>query len=254
MRVWVPGTWGELVQGVRPDGQRVLVSLPSSSGVWVHGRAVGRRWGEAPVCVPPGHSKAARAVSLLMQSLGVQDARLQLDFRSTLSRGVGHASSSADVLGALRLGGRLLGRSLRADTLCRIASRVEATNPVLVPGACLFEPDAGQVLGQAPLPPLRGLVLQRGVGRRTLGGQVGHPSWSPAHRRRFERILGTLEDGLTQGDPRLVIRASTASAMLLAERTERADLVQGMERARDLGAAGISVSHSGTGIVALFPG
>ncbi|MFT5584650.1 MAG: hypothetical protein ACI9VR_002235 [Cognaticolwellia sp.] len=250
--VWVPGTWGELVQGVRPNGQRVLVSLPSKRGAWVHGRVVLRRAGEPPVCVPPGHSKAARAVVLLMQRLDVRDAQLLLGFHSCLSRGVGHASSSADVLGALRLAGRLLGRSLSSATLCELASTVEATNPVLVPGACLFEPDAGQVLGQAPMPPLRGIPLQWGAGRETKGR--GQASWSPSARRRFERILCTLLEGLEHCDPVRVIQASTASALLLAEREQRTDVVACLERARALGAAGISASHSGTGVVALFPG
>lgn len=248
-----PGTWGELVQGELANGRRFLLGLPSVRGAVVVVAARRRRWGRAPVVAPPTLAKTGAAVALLLDRLGIDDTQLHLRAESPLARGVGHASSSADILAALSATRRLLRLSLSDAALCQLAACIEPTNPTLLAGACWFDPDGGQLLGRRPMPgvAVRPLVVGGAVDTR-LAART-RPPWTPAQRRSLQQAVDQAQLALSTGSPRLLAAAATRSALLHAERQERADIVAAWGLAREQGALGIAASHSGSGVVALYP-
>ena len=249
-RAWAPGTWGELVQG-ESAGRRLLVSLPSSRGslatVTVRSRPLG-----APL-VLGGKKKARLAVQRLLELLDEQGLQVELTVTSTLQTGVGHASSSADILSALRATCRALCRPLSSPALCWLAAQVEPTNPTLLDGACLFEPDRGKIVGRAALPAMKIQPISCGEVVDTVQARQQRTRWSSAQRRELTRILELMGTALGTQDLRRLAQASTRSALLHAERSGRQDILRAWEIARHHRALGIAVSHSGSSIVALHP-
>ena len=248
---WAPGTWGEFVQGEVRPGRRVLVSVPSTVGSRSCVTVRRRNRGMAPVIGCPGRDKARRAVQMLLDALDEGAVQVELSVVSGLPLGVGCASSSADVLSALQATCTALGRPQPARALCGLAARVEPTNPTLIPGACLYDPDAGRSMGQHPLPRLRIRPLGFGATVNTVRARALAPSWTRRQRQDINAIVAMAIDALDVGSPELLAEASTRSALLMAERTGRTDIAPAWAKARCGGALGIAASHSGTNIVAL---
>ena len=247
---WAPGTWGELIQG-ESEGRRLLVSLPSSSGsltqVTIRPRPKG-----SPM-VRGGGEKSRRAVQRLLVLLHEQRLQVHLSVKSTLRPGVGHAPSSADVLSALRATCRALSRSIPSPALCWLAAQVEPTNPTLLTGANLFDPDRGHLLGQGPLPAMKVLPLSCGAAIDTVKARQHRIRWNLPQQGEMIRIMEWMRTALGRGDLRLMAKAATRSALMHAERTERTDILRAWERARSDRALGIAVSHSGSSIVGIYP-
>ena len=109
---WAPGTWGELLQG-ESGGRRFLVSLPSARGAQTSVKIRPRLAGEQPVV--GGQKKARTAVSRLLELLDEQGVQVHLSTSTDLQTGVGHASSSADILSALRATCRALSAPLSSS-------------------------------------------------------------------------------------------------------------------------------------------
>ena len=249
---WAPGTWGELIQGEK-NGRRLLISLPADRGSLAHASLFQRRTSVAPVICSQKRWKSQKAVQLLLEYLGETQVQIRLQFTSTLPSGVGNASSSADVFSALNATLNVLGRRASPALLCKIASYIEPTNPTIVTGACLFEPDSGQILGRQNLPHFDIIPLSCGKSIDTIQARIFRPRWTKKERLEFNRILEQARTALGQGSPKELARASTRSAFLHAERHSRSDICLAWKKAQQLGALGIAASHSGSSVVALLP-
>ncbi len=248
-----PGTWGELIQGVDRRGRHQLVSLPSRDGSRALVRLLPRRRGSPPVLAAPPWRRAAAAVALLLDELGLGDVQARLSVHSALPRGLGRASSSADLLAALSATCRALRRPLRPAALCALACRIEPTNPTILPGWSLYRQRRGEHLGSArPLP----LTLRPLPGSRAVDTRAWHreaPPWTTPQLRAHARSLALLERGIALRDPRRIAAAATRSALLTAERRGRSEVPRALELARERGALGLALSHSGSYMVAIFP-
>ena len=249
---WAPGTWGELVQGEQ-NGQRLLLSLPSSRGTFVQASLYPRSSRNPLVVCSHRRWKAQKAVQLLLEYLGETGVQIRLRFKSVLQVGIGNASSSADMFGALRATLRVLKRYVSPVLLCRIASTVEPTNPTIVSGACLFEPDRGLIVGGGRLPKFGVRPLSYGQPVDTIHARNRSPVWKDNERLEFSRILELLRTAIDQGSLRKLADAATRSAFLHADRHSRSDICTAWTESQKIGALGIAVSHSGSSIVALLP-
>ncbi len=158
LTVRVPGSCGELVQGII-DGVRLHVSCPVDRYARATWRPGSRRAGQG--------EKVRRALA----AAGASPAFLAgLTMASELPRGIGMASSTADIGAAVGLWLAMGRGTADAATVARAALAVEPTDGVLFGGVVLFDHRRGTVLERWGSPPPIELVAVEAGGPFPLGG------------------------------------------------------------------------------------
>ena len=247
--VRAPGSCGELVQGIGPNGY-FLVSCPVDfySRVRVEVRQGIAGLAENQVHVPEGSGKAGQAVSLTLESLGKTGLAVRVEISNPIPRGKGLGSSSADVVAAIAAAGLALGRELTPEQTACLAVQVEPTDGVMFPGIALFDHREGSVMERLGAPPPLEIVAL------DFGGEVDTLEFNRVDRRSlWESVAGETSEalelvrrGITQGDPALVGRGATISALAGQRVLPKNELSKVIELAEASGAAGVNVAHSGT--------
>ncbi|GIW12052.1 MAG: GHMP kinase [Dehalococcoidia bacterium] len=206
-----------------------------------------------PLSGPPDRPKALAAVARLLEEQGLpRQGRLWI--WSSLPRGKGLGSSTADIGAALFATATAHGVVLSSLAAARLALRVEPTDGSLFPGLVVFDHREGrwlELLG--PPPPVACVVLDPGGTVDTLAFNARDQR---AHLRANEPLireaLAMVRAACREGDVTLLGAAATLSAQAHQAVLEKPLLPLALARAREAGAAGVAVAHSGTVIVALF--
>lgn len=249
--VRAPGTCGELAQGIL-DGEHFHITCPidlyaTSTVELVAGS--GRAHG------PADRPKSRRGVELTLALLGREDLDAKVSLANPLPLGKGMASSTADVVSAAWATASALGVQLAPDEAASLALQVEPSDGVMFPGIALFDHRQGRVLkllGAAPA--MRILVLD-------FGGMVDTLTFNAVDRgaelQRLEphwREAATLvAEGVSSGNANLVGKGATVSALAQQQVLPKPQLDCVLAFAREVGAAGVNVAHSGTVLGVLFP-
>ena len=248
--VRVPGSCGELVQGLGPSGY-FLVSCPVDffSKVSVEIFA-GDRGVDAPESCP----KTAAAVKATLAHLGRADVWARVSVNNPIPRSKGLGSSTADVAAAIAATALALGQEFSPEEVARLAITVEPSDGVMFPGIALFDHRDGrrmELLG--PPPPMELVALDFGGTVDTLefNGEDRRQVWesiSPA----AEEALSLVRSGIVNCDPAEVGRGASISARSAQTVLSKPELPQVMDFAEDMGAVGVNVAHSGTVIGVLL--
>jgi len=249
-RLLMPGTCGELVQG-RIDGVPFHVSCPIDLFSEVEVGLVGP--GE-PWYFPADAPKAASAVKAALAYLGLSRVGGRLSIRSSLPRGKGMASSTADVAGSIFAVFEAAGRTPESDEVANLALSVEPTDGSILPGIAIFDHRTGLVreaLGDPP--PIEIVVLD-------FGGEVDTLEFNSRSldeelcrlQPEFARALELARKGLSEGDAALIGRAATVSAVANQSILPKPRLSQVIAFANRISALGVNVGHSGTVIGVLL--
>lgn len=242
-QVAVPGTCGELVQGTL-EGLPCLVSCPIACYSRAEvGFGPGTTW-----TVPPAASKTARALQAGLAYLRRAASGGWVQHLTTLPRGRGYGSSTADIGAMLYALGEAAGQPLSPLAVARLAVQVEPTDSSLFPGLALWDHRQGQYyepLGAAPT--LTVVVLDAGGEVDTLAfNRQDHRAMlqrlAPQHRDAFQ----LLRHGLAQQDFGAIGAAATLSATVHQAILPNPLLDVALALAHDLGAMGICRAHSGT--------
>ena len=242
-RVRLPGGCGELVQGTL-DGVPFLATCPID------------RWSEVAVQLsedsgwrlPAASPKATAAIQAALDYFGCPEQGGCLTISSTLPRGKGYASSTADTAGTIYALAHALGRSVTPRTVARLALAVEPSDSVMFPGLALMDHRTGQrfePLGDAP--DLALVMVDEGGAVDTLA--FNRPDRRPVLRAlaaQHREALDVLRNGLRAGDLAAVGHAATLSAMAHQRILPKALLPEMLALRREVGALGICVAHSGT--------
>ena len=157
-------------------------------------------------------------------------------------------SSTADVAATIAATGLALGVELSPDVVARIALSVEPTDGVMFPGVALFDHREGrtaETLG--PPPPMEIIALD-------FGGTVDTVEFNKVDRRSLweslqaetSEALELVRSGVRLGDPALVGQGSSISAIASQRVLPKPHLAAVQDFARDVGAVGTNVGHSGT--------
>ena len=256
-----PGTCGELAQGLL-DGVLCMVTCPIDlrSVATVELSA-----GGGTVSAPPDSPKAAQAVRATLEFLGETGVDARLELESPLPRGKGMASSTADVAAAIAATASSSGRKLFPEQIADIALGVEPSDGVMFPGVAVFDHRDGKIL--RPLgdpPPMRVVVLDFGGTVDTLEfnqgefnqGNFNQDARGAALARQapaMAEATSLIEAGISRGDIGLIGKGATISALANQEILHNRNLDAAMALARDAGAVGVNVAHSGTVIGLLLP-
>ncbi len=254
--VKVPGTCGELVQGTL-DGIHFHVTCPID--IYSEARVEVASLTCYDGCshrfsFPPDRPKSAEAVQKTVRFLGYSDIKLGLDLRSSLPLAKGMASSTADVAASIEATALALGKKLDEKDVARIALSVEPTDGCFFPGIALFDHREGKLfefLGDPP--PMEILVLDFGGEVDTLAfNRVDRTVLLRSLEPRFKEALEMARQGLKSGDARLIGEAATLSARTHQAVLHKPQLERVIQLAKEVGAAGVNIAHSGTVIGVLL--
>jgi len=250
-RARAPGTCGELVQGSL-GGVDFLVTCPVDIYSTVEVRLTNRSgsWN-----CPPGYEKTLRAVRETTRRLGYPRAGGCIRVDSPLPRGKGMASSTADIAAACLATARALGEWLDPHAIADIALGIEPTDGLMYQGITLFDHRRGllrQPLGMPP--PLDILVMDAG-GEVDTEGFNRRPDLERLNQDKepaVQEALALVAEGIKKGDPSLVGRGATLSAIAHQRVLGKPCLEEIIALAREAGGVGVNVAHSGTVLGLLF--
>ncbi len=247
-----PGTCGELAQGMLGDTS-LMVTCP----IDVYATAHVELWDSArsTVCGPDDAPKAVRAVEMTLKHLGRRELLARLHLDSAMPRQKGMASSTADIVASIAATAAALGAELPVDEQVNIALAIEPSDGIMLPGIALFDYQAGQVVHLLGNPPdMRVLMLEFSGGVDTQRfNAVNHAPLLLTQSEQFEKALGLIEEGIARGDVECIGHGATTSALAHQSVLPKAQLPAVLKLAKDAGAAGVNVAHSGTVIGMLFP-
>ncbi|WP_176045613.1 GHMP kinase [Burkholderia sp. BCC1644] len=143
------GTFGELVQGILPDNRHFLVTLPINLKSIVEFEITGFDHVAADVGFK---TKACRAVQDYLRLHNLPPGGM-LHFKSMIAVGKGLASSSADMVAAVRAVAYAYGRTPTPETIESILRFIEPTDGVMYDGIVSFyhrEVKLDERLGKTP--------------------------------------------------------------------------------------------------------
>jgi uncharacterized protein involved in propanediol utilization len=244
---------GEIVQGVfhSADGtlEHGLVTLPCS----LFGtRARFRPLPTGPLTVEPAdRSRARTAARMTLDALGRTGWGGALRIEGNVPLRWGCGSSTTDVLAAVLAVSDAFGTTLAPEWVARLCVASESASDSLMYGpgrAVLFAQRRGCVLLDlgGPLPPVRvlGFNTEEGRGVETLA--LPPCRYSAWEAEAFRPILGLLCHAVERQDPALLGRVATASTVIMQRHRPKRAMPQLLRLAREAGALGVQVAHSGT--------
>jgi uncharacterized protein involved in propanediol utilization len=253
---FAPAHHGEILQGVFPDSQgqlrRALVTLQfpereSRATFYPHPLL-------NDISFPPGMTKACRAALFSMARFATERSPVtggRIEISSTVPRGIGMGSSTADVTAVIRAVADFHGATPTAEEISTVAVRAEgASDPIMIDDrVVLFAQREGVVLETLG----RGLPQMIVVGCDADPGTGGidtmalaPAAYPAADIEAFRLLRAELRAAVVTGDVARVGRVATASALISQRFLPKAALDYLMDACRTCGGCGIQVAHSGT--------
>lgn len=237
----MPATCGEFVQGII-GGRPVLVSCPIDRYVTaeVQLRPDGALRG------PADRPKALRALRLALWQYAPPGNGADWTLDSGLPVAKGFGTSTADIAATIVAVARANGREPDPADVAALAVSIEPTDSSIFPGLTTFDHREGRwlrFLGEPP--PLQVAVFD-------LGGQVDTISFHACDGyrelsgRSFGAIFRRFCRGVATGEAAVLGQAATDSAFLHQAVLPKAQLPDFQRIAREAGACGLVVAHSGT--------
>jgi L-threonine kinase len=247
------GTFGELLQGVLPEGDRdFLVTLPITehSTAWL--TLTGER---GPVLVvPAGKRKSHQLVLTMLAACGYQGGG-GLELTSPLPEGKGLASSSADLVATARAVADALGLSLDGAPIEALLRQIEPSDGVMYDGIVSYyhrESRLRESLGC--LPRLTIVAVDEGGQVDTVRhNRIRHPR-TGQDKREYAELLATLSAAVRTHDLAAVGAVSTRSAQLSTKLRPRRHLEALLRISAEADALGLAAAHSGTVLGVLIAG
>lgn len=244
LTVKVPGSCGELVQGTH-RGTPYLITCPIN--LYTHVTITDKHNNISGLGV-----KSQAALKRTLDYLGKTDFDYGIALSSELPIGKGMASSSADIAAVCFAVAAAYGVELTAPEVSRIAAGIEPTDGVFFENIIRLNHMTGECLEtMEEYPRLKIAVFDA-------GGAVDTVSF---HKRtdlaelsiRNERITdAALELIRSSSSPSAWAEAATKSSLANQSILPKKDLSEMIKAARECGALGVNVAHSGTVIGILF--
>ncbi|MCM3654550.1 kinase [Metabacillus litoralis] len=242
------GTFGELVQGVL-DQQPFLITLPipvlKSEAIFIPDSI------KSEINGFRSNTKALEACKKVFQWFGLSGGGF-LQLHSNIPRGKGMASSSADLVAAMRAVADSFSIPLTDDIISRIASEIEPTDGVMFEGVVAFDYINGQHIESfGSLPPFGMIGIDIGGVIDTIQFNQQPKQYDRSDRHTFFEAYNLIKSGIKNMDLSQICMASTMSAKV-NEKILPKPYFKEIERLTSICQGGIIVAHSGTVLGILF--
>ncbi|MFC4022123.1 kinase [Micromonospora sp. GCM10011542] len=239
------GTFGELLQGVLPDGDRdFLVTFPMAQWATATFRPTGdlRR-----IRVFPRHKrKSARLAATILELFGLPTGGV-LELGGGLAEGKGFASSSADLVATARAVGDALGVTLSAGAIESLLRGIEPTDGVMYDGIVAFHHREVRLRERVGvLPPLTVVAHDEGGTVDTIRFNRIPKPFDEADKREYARLLAALTTAVHDGDLAAVGAVTTRSAVLNGKVRPRRHFDVLRRLCHEVDGHGLVIAHSGT--------
>ncbi len=244
--VKVPGTCGELVQGII-KGRNFHITCP----IDLHSQVtVKRDDSSAEIKMNQQQDKILSAVSRTLDYFGYQELGLEVSRQSDLIAEKGMASSTADIVGGIVATSRVLGEEITEELIKKLALAIEPTDGLFFPGIVDFDHLQGQHLVElGSIPPIPLLVFD-------IGGTINteqfnlRPDLRELKRAKEEQVRKAYQlvaQGIKEADLGLIGRGatiSTAANQAILRKPGLDRLLKLAESKPEI--VGVNAAHSGT--------
>ncbi|MFP5108593.1 GHMP family kinase ATP-binding protein [Neobacillus sp. C211] len=236
------GTFGELVQGIMGD-RPYLITLPISS---LRSEA---RFIPDPIVneirVADSKVKAQRAGEWLFQLFGVKGGG-DLEIRSNIPVGKGLASSSADIVAALRAIAGSYSLPLTNEMISMIAAKVEPTDGVMYEEVVVYDYIHGQLIESfGALPPFILVGIDLGGMINTIEFNKVPKEYSQNDQQQFMKAYDLVTKGFKEKNLTYIGEAATLSARVNQKILPK-PVFPLLDQLAHRYQGGIVVAHSGT--------
>jgi L-threonine kinase len=242
------GTFGELVQGILYQ-QPFLITLPipvlRSEAVFIPDAT------KDEIISQSSNMKAIKACKNMFQLYGLNGGGY-LHLRSNIPRGKGMASSSADLVSAMRAVADSYFIRITDDIISQIVSEIEPTDGVMYEGVVAYDYINGQLIESfGSLPPFGIIGIDIGGVIDTIQFNQQLKQYDRCDRNTFLEAYNLIESGIRNKDLSLICRASTMSAHV-NEKFLPKPFFKEIKKLTSICQGGIVVAHSGTMLGILF--
>lgn len=246
--VRVPGSCGELVQGVIDD-MPFLVTCPINRFARAEAAIA------ASGTINPAKTKAQNALMKTRVKLGIEE-NIKVNLYSELLEGKGMSSSSADIAAVCYATARSCNKVIKDNEVAQIAADIEPTDGVFCRGIVKFNHINGKILkylGEPP--PVKIIIFDCGGSVDTI--LFNQRNELPVLNRQKEKIVrkafSLVEYGIEYNDVKALGQGCTLSALANQDILYKPQLEEIWSIAQSYGAVGINIAHSGTLIGVIFP-
>ncbi|MEV6808885.1 kinase [Streptomyces sp. NPDC051132] len=239
------GTFGELLQGVLPQGNGdFLVTLPIAR--WARATFHGVP-GTDELVVRPAHKRKALGLASTITRASATPMGGALTIESTLPEGKGLASSSADLVATARAVANALGEPMPPRRIESLLARIEPTDGVLYPGIVAFYHRRVALHSRlGSLPSMTVVSVDEGGEIDTIAFNRIPKPFSAADRAEYARLLERMATAVARGDLAEVGAVATRSALMNQVLRPKRTLEVMTGICRQVGGLGVVVGHSGT--------
>ncbi|WP_318505947.1 kinase [Bacillus sp. T3] len=236
------GTFGELVQGVL-DKSPFLITLPIPS---LKSEATFfPNFSSTEIIGSPNKAKAIAACEKLLQHFMI-DIGGTLIINSNIKVGKGLASSSADIVAAMRAVADSFNLTLSEELISCIAIEVEPTDGVMYPDSVAYDFLNGKLIENlGPIPPYHLIGFDFGGVVDTIAFNKIPKDYSLNDKCMFLKAYELAKKGIKNSDLSLLCVASTISATINQKFLPKPLFAEFEQLAHSYG-GGIVCAHSGT--------
>jgi L-threonine kinase len=236
------GTFGELVQGII-DERPFLITMPipclRSEAIFVPDPTV------SEIKAVESKVKAMNAGKSLFQQFGLQGGGL-LDIRSNIPTGKGMASSSADIVAALKAIAHSYSLPLTKEMISTIAAKIEPTDGVMYDEVVAYDYIHGELIESfGVLPPFIFVGMDLGGAVDTIEFNQFEKDYNRHDQHHFLEAYEWVKEGFRKKNLAFICKAATLSARINQKILPKPSFYE-FEKLAHSCQGGIVVAHSGT--------
>ncbi|AGK52182.1 hypothetical protein B1NLA3E_01990 [Bacillus sp. 1NLA3E] len=195
--------------------------------------------------------KAIDACNRLLRLFQIKGGGI-LTIDSNIEPGKGMASSSADIVAAIRATADSFNLNITEEIISAIASNIEPTDAVMYEGTVAYDYIKGKLIEKLGTLPALGLIgLDLGGVVDTIQFNQFQKSYDLRDKRKFMEAYDLVKFGIKNNDLSAICSASTISARINQRILPKQHFLE-FEKVANLHDAGIIVGHSGTVLGIIF--